>query len=159
MPDDKGPGKEKKERVIHTRIPESLDEELRKRANRLGVSVSNLVRNALSHAFGLVEDIISDGASVARSARGDAPLPRDAPLPPRTPDADADADVGPAAAPAEPAVVEVVAWQRIILNEDGRSCARCNTALTRGADAALGLAADGTRLIVCIDDMNEELSR
>ena len=60
--------KERKERVIHTRVPESLDEEIRKRASTLGMSVSNLVRNALKNAFGLVEDAINDSANVARTA-------------------------------------------------------------------------------------------
>ena len=45
---------EKKEKVIHTRISESLDEEVRKHAAGLGVSVSNLVRNILLDTFGLV---------------------------------------------------------------------------------------------------------
>src|SRR2546427_8147322 len=61
--------KEKKEKVIHTRISESLDEEIRRRAGRLGLSVSNLVRNVLLNTFGLVEDIVADSASIARSAQ------------------------------------------------------------------------------------------
>ena len=62
---------EKKERVIHTRVPESLEAELRKRAQELGVSVSNLVRNVLGHAFGLVGDVVADGHAIARAARGE----------------------------------------------------------------------------------------
>ena len=34
---------EKKERVIHTRVPESLEAHLRERAQELGMSVSNVV--------------------------------------------------------------------------------------------------------------------
>ena len=49
---------ERKKRVIHTRVPESLDRELRETASSLGVSVSNLVRNVLLNAFGLVGDIL-----------------------------------------------------------------------------------------------------
>ena len=48
-----------------------LDAELKTRAKGLGLSVSTLVRNVLSNTFGLVEDIVTDGASVARHARGD----------------------------------------------------------------------------------------
>ena len=44
----------RKERVIHTRVPESLDDEIKRRATGLGLSVSNLVRNVLQHTFGLV---------------------------------------------------------------------------------------------------------
>ncbi len=63
---------EKKERVIHTRVPESLEAELRRRAQDLGISVSNLVRNVLGHAFGLVGDVVADGHAIARAARGQA---------------------------------------------------------------------------------------
>src|SRR5579871_5626410 len=61
---------EKKQRVIHTRVPESLEAELRKRAEGLGISVSNLVRNVLGHAFGLVGDVVADSHAIARAARG-----------------------------------------------------------------------------------------
>jgi hypothetical protein len=46
---------EPKERVLHTRIPESLDEAIRARAANLGMSVSNLVRNVLGNALEVVE--------------------------------------------------------------------------------------------------------
>src|ERR671939_1420132 len=62
---------EKKERVIHTRVPESLEAELRQKAQGLGISVSNLVRNVLGHAFGLVGDVVADSHAIARAARGD----------------------------------------------------------------------------------------
>src|SRR3954469_8846904 len=60
---------EKKERVIHTRVPESLEAELRQKAEDLGISVSNLVRNVLGHAFGLVGDVVADSHAIARAAR------------------------------------------------------------------------------------------
>src|SRR3954463_10135241 len=62
---------ERKERVIHTRVPESLETELRERAQELGMSVSNLVRNVLGHAFGLVGDVVADSQAIARAARGE----------------------------------------------------------------------------------------
>src|SRR6476469_1590569 len=63
---------EAKDRVIHTRVPESLEAELRRRAQDLGISVSNLVRNVLGHAFGLVGDVVADSHAIARAARGGA---------------------------------------------------------------------------------------
>src|SRR3982751_5397631 len=66
-PDDN----ENKDRVIHTRVPESLEAELRERAQELGMSVSNLVRNVLGHAFGLVGDVVADSQAIARAARGE----------------------------------------------------------------------------------------
>nr|MBA3463797.1 hypothetical protein [Deltaproteobacteria bacterium] len=60
---------EAKDRVIHTRVPESLEAHLRERANELGMSVSNLVRNVLGNAFGLVNNVVADSHAIARAAR------------------------------------------------------------------------------------------
>jgi hypothetical protein len=119
---------EKKEKVIHTRVPERLENELRERAESLGISVSNLVRNVLGHAFGLVGDIMADGASVARAARGGKAA-------------------GAGAAAPDPA--DVLAWQPIVLNKNA-VCTRCNAVLLRGADAAIGvLDGAGARPVIC----------
>lgn len=119
---------EKKERVIHTRVPESLENQLRAKAQDLGISVSNLVRNVLGHAFGLVGDVVADSHAIARAARG--------------------ADKKPAAAPAPAAptsIDDVLGWQPIVLGKNA-VCAKCNTILPRGRDAAVGV---GTQLVVC----------
>src|SRR5262245_53293210 len=63
---------ERQERVLHARISESLERELKERARLLGLSVSNIVRNVLASSFGLVEDIVSDGADIARAVAGEA---------------------------------------------------------------------------------------
>jgi hypothetical protein len=116
--------REKKERVIHTRVSETLDEELREKAASLGLSVSNLVRNVLSNTVGLVEGIVADSASVARSARGEA------------------APVGAADAP-------VIGWQTVVLNLNA-ICATCNDILARGSDAAVGLTdRPGPKPVLC----------
>ena len=112
--DDRG---ERKASVIHTRVPEDLDAEIKKRANNLGMSVSNLVRNVLTHAFGLVGDIVADSASVARSAKG-APLGA-ATTTTRVP--------GP-----------IVGWQEAVLNLNA-VCARCNAILKKGTSAAVAV--------------------
>jgi hypothetical protein len=121
------PDEEKKERVIHTRVPESLEAELRKRAQDLGMSVSNLVRNVLGHAFGLVGDVVADGHAIARAVRGER---------------DADPD-------------DVLAWQPMVMGKNA-VCARCNALLPRGSDAALGIAErGGGRVIVCATCLEE----
>ena len=139
-PPDEDPGAEKKERVIHTRVPERLDAQLRKRAEDLGISVSNLVRNVLGHAFGLVGDVVADSHAIARAARGDA----------------ARGDAAKAAAPAQqPASIDdVLGWQPIVLGKNA-VCVRCNAILPRGTDAAVGL---GTQLVACLACI-EELRR
>jgi hypothetical protein len=130
---------ERKERVIHTRVPESLEAELRKRSQELGVSVSNLVRNVLGHAFGLVGDVVADSHAIARAARGGKP---EAKPPPAIDSAPADPD-------------DVLAWQRIVLGKNA-VCSRCNDLLPRGRDAAIGVAEHGGgRVIVCTTCLEE----
>jgi hypothetical protein len=126
---------ELKERVIHTRVPESLEAELRRRAQDLAISVSNLVRNVLGHAFGLVGDVVSDGHAIARAARGDR---------------------GKSEAPTAAALDEVVAWHPIVLAKN-TVCARCNDVLRKGGPAAIAVG-EHPRAIVCSVCM-EELAR
>jgi hypothetical protein len=130
---------ELKERVIHTRVPESLEAELRERAEGLGISVSNLVRNVLGHAFGLVGGVVADSHAIARAARGERNRSE--------------------AAPSVPASLDdVLAWQVIVLAKNA-VCARCNELLPKNHDAAIGTTEHGgTRLIVCTTCF-EELRR
>src|SRR5882724_11423909 len=111
--DDEPPDPEKKERVIHTRVPESLEAQLRQKAQDLGISVSNLVRNVLGHAFGLVGDVVADSHAVVRAAKGERQRADD-----------------------------VVAWQPIVLAKNA-VCARCNEVLVKGSSAARGSTESG----------------
>ena len=120
---------ERKERVIHTRVPESLETELRQRAQDLGISVSNLVRNVLGHAFGLVGDVVADSHAIARAARGGDKKPEPAGPPP---------------------LDDVLGWQPIVLGKNA-VCSRCNSILPKGHDAATGVAeTSGTRMVICL---------
>lgn len=68
----KGGGRKRrqtKDRVLQARIPELLDEEIRTRAEQLGLSVSTVVRNVLFHTFNLVEGVVTDSAQVARGLK------------------------------------------------------------------------------------------
>jgi hypothetical protein len=122
---------ELKERVIHTRVPESLEAELRKRAQDLGISVSNLVRNVLGHAFGLVGDVVADSHAIARVVRGEKK-----------------------AEPAAPGD-DMLAWQAIVLAKNA-VCTRCNDVLPKGQPAAIGITERGaTGPIVCSQCVEE----
>lgn len=137
---------ERKERVIHTRVPESLEAELKDRAAEMGVSVSNLVRNVLSHALGLVNDIVADTEQIVRSAREgvEASVRKVRGQP------------GVAEPSYEPAPV-VIAWQTAVL-ERNAICHRCNDILPRGSDAAIALIdgpAAGPRPVVCLRCLEE----
>jgi hypothetical protein len=119
---------DRKERVLHTRVPEKLENELKERAAELGVSVSNLVRNVLTHAFGLVGDVVADGARVARAATGQRP-------------------------PSNPN--EVIGWQQLVLQKNA-VCSNCNDILPRGRDAAIAITeGSGPRPIVCLRCLEE----
>jgi hypothetical protein len=130
---------EKKERVIHTRVPERLEAELRERAQSLGISVSNLVRNVLGHAFGLVGDVVADSHAIARAARGEkvdgAPVPSPASASATASDADAP-------------IADVLGWQPFRLAKNA-VCARCNAIIARGSDAATSVG-DARHAVICL---------
>jgi hypothetical protein len=127
--------REKQERVIHTRVSERLEQELKDRASSLGVSVSNLVRNVLDNAFDLVEDIVADSARVASSASSGWRAVK-----------------GAGARGAPPVVV---GWQELVLNLNA-VCSKCNAILPRGGDAAIAIVSgSGDRPIVCLSCLEE----
>jgi len=137
-PDDKSDDRpERKEKVLHTRIPESLETEIKRRANGLGVSVSNLVRNVLQNTFGMIDDIVADSQNIARSARDVASLRHERP------------------AAAEPAIL---GWQPITLNLNA-VCDQCNEILAKGTTAHVSVL-DGPgkkvfRCTTCVEEMNK----
>jgi hypothetical protein len=135
--------KQKKERVIHARVSEALDDELREKAEALGISVSNLVRNVLSSTLGLVEGLVADSAGVARAAQGKAPRSEPAGAAGATPTA---AVSGPG---------EVIGWQTMVLNKNA-VCDHCNEILPKGSDAAIGLTdGPGSRPVICTNCLEE----
>ena len=125
---------ERKERVLHTRVPDSLDRHIKQRARSLGMSASSIVRNVLLTTFGLVEDIVSGSTDIALAATGQE-------SPPRGTRARATAGTTP--------VAEVLAWQEAILNVNA-VCDRCNGILQKGSRAGIGLRDQpGPRAIIC----------
>ena len=115
---------EPKDRVLHTRIPESLEDAIKTKARRLRIPVSNLVRNVLEQAFQLVEEVVDDGLEIANTARRGAERVREAALRARRRD-----DSG------------VYGWQEIVLNRDER-CSACDAELDRGTSGYRGLSDD-----------------
>lgn len=110
---------ERKERVLHTRVSPSLDDQLKQRARSLGMSVSTIVRHVLLNTFGLVEDIVTDSTNVALSLSG-----QDPPISPTNRDS-RHRD-------------EVIGWQEAVLNLNA-VCSQCNAVLRKGARAAIGV--------------------
>jgi hypothetical protein len=129
---------QRKERVLHTRVPESLDRHLKTRARGLGLSVSTVVRNVLLNTFGLVEDIVTDSTNIALALAGE--------------DTSADG-VGRRGRENPPAgnraANDVVGWQEAVLNVNA-VCEQCNTVLLKGSRAAIGVRERaGPRSILC----------
>ena len=129
--------KPKKERVLHTRISDALDRELRDKAAELGVSVSKLVRNALLTTVDLVENIVADSARVAENAtnfgnqfnRAEPNQPASAVEESDSPNESFEAD-------------QIIGWQELTLNLNA-ICGQCNEILPKGSKAAIGLTMSG----------------
>lgn len=149
-PDKSGPDAidpdQRKERVLHTRVPESLDRHLKTRARGLGLSVSTVVRNVLLNTFGLVEDIVNDSTNIALALSGEEPAPGS-----RRRARDAEADE-------ERTAGEVVAWQEVLLNVNA-VCDQCNDVLRKGSRAAVGVRErPGPRTVLCPSCLDAILS-
>jgi hypothetical protein len=127
---------EKKERVLHTRIPVVLEQELKRFADNLKVPVSNLVRTILEDALtvadratGRVEAELQAAARLTADKRETLR----ARLRPRS------------------ALDEVFGFQPLVLAQDTR-CTGCGADLACGAQAWIGLReAPGPRVIACAD--------
>jgi hypothetical protein len=121
----------RKERVIHTRVSATLEEELKRVAGTLRVPVSNLVRS-------LLEDAIA-----SRAPKLEYTIPKTQP-PSLT--------KGPPAKLSKrelEALDGVVGFQPVKLNVRG-ACAVCARALVQGEEAFFGLTNDpGRRVVVC----------
>lgn len=115
-----------KDRVLQARIPEQLDEELRDRAEHLGLSVSTIVRNVLMHTFDLVEGVVIDSSQIARALTGR--------------EAVADPDIE----------TTVIGWQEVILNRNG-VCEECNAILPVGQRAAIGVPTGPRATLLCME--------
>lgn len=137
MPETTKRGKRKrrqtKDRVLQARIPEQLDEELRERAETLGLSVSTIVRNVLSNTFDLVEGVVTDSAQIARVIQG-----RESTGSPDLDSSDANRESA------------VIGWQEAILNRNG-TCEKCNVILPMGDRAAIGVPVGPRPVLLCLE--------
>jgi hypothetical protein len=142
--------RERKERVLHTRISEQLAEDIRAIAEDLRVPVSNLVRNVLEEAFDAVERVSGDVSSLVDDVIEEAELAsqryrryRD-----RVRERARARAAAAAPEPAPPSLADddplgrVVAWQPVVLAAP-RRCARTGRELRPGERAYLGLGESG----------------
>jgi hypothetical protein len=137
----------KKEKVIQTRITDNLYSKINKEAGTLGVSVSNLVRNVLFNAFDLVEDIVTDGKDIARTAQRNAYSILGIKKEQLVPDSLEGGAVHETAYSPQQAMI--IGWQEAILNLNA-VCFECNAILPKGTKAAIAIMdGQGPRPIIC----------
>jgi hypothetical protein len=141
-------GRERKERVLHTRISDDLAEDLRKMAEDLRVPVSNIVRTVLEDAFSvvervtdnvgeLIEEVVDEAEAASARLRRRHGRRRHGRRVHRSSDPGFASDEvdelerEPARAASRP---EVLGWQPLVLARD-RRCTDCGSELARGGQA------------------------
>ena len=132
----------KKERVLHTRVPDVLDKELKRLATTLKVPVSNVVRTILEDAVEAVdsvgrvaEDEIRGVANRLRKHRPKRKEASDAGQPAPTP-------------PQQPPLADIVGYQPMLIARD-ETCKLCGRAIAAGEQAYLGIReVEGPRVIL-----------
>jgi hypothetical protein len=141
----------RKERVLHTRISESLAEDLRRVADDLRVPVSNLVRNVLEEAFSVVETVTGNVGELIEEVMDEAEAVRDriqsrqrrrSRGTRRTAAPEAESAEAAAAASAPPRDDEVIGWQPLVLARPQR-CESCGTLMGRGDSAYASVTPKG----------------
>lgn len=134
----------RKEKMLHARIPESLDREIKRRAGSLGMSVSTVVRHVLLNTFNLVEDIVADSTNIALSITGEK--------------TEASASKNPQGGVGGSPEDQIIGWQEAILNLNA-VCDHCNAMLAKGTGAAIGIREQaGPRTIICKRCLAKRLS-
>jgi hypothetical protein len=146
---DEPPGRDRqrqrKERVLHTRISEQLAADIRHMADDLRVPVSNLVRNVLEEAFSVVESVSDDVGDLLEDVieQAERASHRVRHFQRRRRERDArDAQRRRPEPPESQDFTEVEAWQPVILNAP-RRCAADGREIRRGEQAFVGLTASG----------------
>jgi hypothetical protein len=162
-PRDEEPGREeRKERVLHTRISESLDDAIRRAADELRVPVSNLVRNVLEDAFSVVEKVTDNMGDIVEDVLGEVDdvrrrIQRDIKRHRKgrerrsaegrfarefEQELEREVSEPPAVEREREEYPDVVGWQPLILNAE-QQCVDCGRDLGRGDRGFVGLTAAG----------------
>jgi hypothetical protein len=136
--------RERKDRLIQTRVPESLESALKDEATRRRLPVSQLVRNILEDTLHIVGDVVdgvdaivqdsiemgrSVGRGVARARATISPPPVSTAPPPPTSSAELD---------------DVYAWNEVVPNKPA-ACSSCGAELLPGNTAFVGLRDEPSR--------------
>ena len=130
--------RERKDRLVQTRVPERLETTLRRQADKSGTTVSQLIRNVLEEAFELVDGVAENLDHIVSESVELAQRISDAATHRTTTRRGRAKRCGTPLRGAEKKLADVAAWQEVLLNKDAR-CARCGAALKKGTRALHGL--------------------
>jgi hypothetical protein len=139
--------KDRKERVLHTRVPAVLEDELRRLAVALRVPVSNVVRTILEDAVDTIDSVGQRAEGELRGVRDRLRQRRDRLGRNDAPARAADGR-GEASEPTPP-LAGVIGFQPMLLARDER-CTLCGRELRAGDPAYLGMR-DGSGPRVLLD--------
>jgi hypothetical protein len=129
-----------KERVIHARIPASLENEIKRLASGLRIPVSNLVRNILQDTLAVAEGARANVGHAVDELRSSLSRLEQRIEPPPRPTCETEVEYR-----SDP----VFGWQELLLNQDVR-CTRCDRALERGERAYYGMTGQpNDRIFIC----------
>lgn len=143
------PEKQRKAKVIQTRVPEDLESTLKEAAEKRRMTVSHLIRNVLEDTFTLVDNIVADSSALVEQVSRDAKKV-------------ASSVRGEGTQPGQQVTNEALldsidSWQEVIVNKPTQ-CAQCDEELKRGKKAYRGLSsAQSTSLVWLCHDCLENL--
>lgn len=133
--------RERKDRLIQTRVPESLESALKDEATRRRLPVSQLVRNILEDTLHIVGDvvdgvdaIVQDSIAMGRSVGRGVARARGNVSPPPPPQAASEPDP----------LDDVFAWNEVVPSKPA-ACSSCGVALAAGRSAFVGMRDDPSR--------------
>ncbi|MFT3928346.1 MAG: hypothetical protein QM778_37810 [Myxococcales bacterium] len=173
-----GNDRQRKDRLIQTRVPQNLESTLKDEARRRRLSVSHLIRNVLEDTFNLVDNVVTevdrvvtdsvemaqtfkrDAARLAATARGETSHRNStSSVPPAEVVETREVEEEPPAEPEEEEelseespLAHVYGFQELVLNRQAE-CAKCGCVIARGTRAYLGMndRPDMPRVWVCPD--------
>ena len=160
--DSERPRRDRKERVLHTRISQQLAEDIGRMAEDLRVPVSNLVRNVLEEVFSVVETVTDNVGELIEGVMEEAGRARERARHGRfragrhreRSDPSAHGDPARERRTAEPPredPPDLIGWQPLILARAG-VCSDCAAPLARGERAYVGVSHAGPGAItLCAD--------
>jgi hypothetical protein len=156
--DSERPRRDRKERVLHTRISQQLAEDIGRMAEDLRVPVSNLVRNVLEEVFSVVETVSDNVGELIEGVMDEAGRARERARhgrPERSRQRESDREPATSeprgSAPAQEEPADLLGWQPLILARAG-ACCECDAPIARGARAYVGFTSAGPgALTLCAD--------